>query len=129
MKQKGKILIVEDEAMSGLALNVVLKRWGYKICGVVPRGDKAIKMAETEKPDLVVMDILLAGQIDGIQAAEQIRAKTNIPIVFLTGYQDEETVGVVKSLAPSVFIIKPTDPDEIAMTIEKTLEKYPPRSS
>lgn len=126
MKQKGKILIVEDEAMSGLALRVVLKRWGYEVCGVVARGEEAVKKSETEKPDLVLMDILLAGTIDGLDAAKKIRAKSKIPIVFLTGYQDEKTARIVKSLAPSAYIIKPTDPDEIARMIGETLEKNPP---
>nr|WP_243687792.1 response regulator [Methanobacterium formicicum] len=102
---------------------------GYEVPAIVPSGEEAIKAAEELKPDLVIMDIKLEGEMDGIQAAEQIRSKLGIPIIYLTAYSDEKTVQRAKITEPSGFILKqpygflrkPFEESELNTTIEITL--------
>ncbi len=89
---KINIIIVEDERITAEDIKKALNSVGYEVPAIVPSGEEAIKAAEELKPDLVIMDIKLEGEMDGIQAAEQIRSKLGIPIIYLTAYSDEKTV-------------------------------------
>ena len=124
-----KILIVEDERITAEDMKKALNSVGFDVPAIVSSGEEAIKVAEELKPDLVLMDIKLEGEMDGIQAAEKIRSKLGIPIIYLTAYSDEKTVQRAKVTEPSGFIIKqpygflrkPFEESELNTAIEITL--------
>ncbi len=101
-----KILIVEDERITAEDIKRSLEKVGYKVPAIVSTGEDAVKFSEKYKPDLILMDIVLDGNIDGIEAAEIIRTKFNIPVIYLTAYSDRSTVERAKTTNPSAFILK-----------------------
>ena len=94
---KAQILIVEDENIVALSIQRRLKKLGYEGLLIVSTGEDAVLQAEKTRPDLVLMDIRLEGEMDGIEAAEKIRALFNIPVVYLTAYSDETTLQRAKT--------------------------------
>ncbi len=119
-----KILVVEDEGIVAKDIGRSLQKLGYTVSAVVSSGQEAVKKAEEHKPDLVLMDIVLEGKMDGIEAANQIRLCFNIPVVYLTAYADERTVERAKVTEPSGYIVKPFEDRELRMTIEMALYKH-----
>jgi PAS domain S-box-containing protein len=119
-----QILVVEDEAIVAEAIKRRLKKLGYVVHATAGRGDEAIKKAEENHPDLVLMDIVLHGEMDGIEAAEQIRIRFNIPVVYLTAYSDEKTLLRAKITEPFGYIIKPFKERELQVAIEIALFKH-----
>lgn len=107
MKQPVRILIVEDEVLTAMSMEMELKQAGYDVCKRVVTGEEAITSAEQDHPDLIVMDIRLAGSLDGIEAAQQICSRSNIPIIFITGYLDKDFKERAKQLHPIGYFIKP----------------------
>jgi two-component system, response regulator PdtaR len=101
-----KILVVEDERITAEDIKKSLEKAGYTVPAVVASGEDAVSFCEENKPDLVIMDIVLEGEIDGIEAAETIRNKFDIPVIYLTAYSDENTVERAKTSHPSAFILK-----------------------
>ena len=89
---KADILIVEDDRIVAEDTRVTLEKLGFGVCGIVPSGEESLKKVEAEPPDLVLMDIKLEGRMDGIEAADQIRSRFNIPVVYVTGYADEDVL-------------------------------------
>ena len=118
-----KILIVEDEILSVISLRIVLKRLGYNICAEVSSGEDAILCVEQKRPDLVIMDINLAGKMDGIKTAEHIRSKYDTPILFWTGYADRKLLEKACNIENSICIVKPVNPDQIGHAVKKILTK------
>ena len=86
MNNQKSILIVEDEVMLSAWLKIQLEDEGYEVCGSFTTGEEAVEFVKETKPDVILMDINLVGKIDGIEAAEVITEKSNIPIIFMTGY-------------------------------------------
>ena len=119
-----KLLIVEDENIVAMDIEATVKSLGYHVVGRASRGEEAIEKALTHRPDLVLMDIRLKGQMDGIQAAEAIRAKIGVPVVFLTAYADDPTLQRAKLAEPYGYLLKPFDEKELRMAIEVALHKY-----
>jgi two-component system, response regulator PdtaR len=107
MKQRTRILIVEDEAMIALSLEMELTKAGYEVDQCLARGEDAVNISLDVTPDCILMDIGLAGEINGIEAAQQIQMHTNIPIIFITGYPDKEIEERAKQLNPLGYFIKP----------------------
>ena len=107
MRENIRILIVEDEFLAAVYLQRELIRSGYTVSQPVATGEEAIERAEQEQPDVVLMDIRLAGAIDGIEAAREIVSRHAIPIIFMTGYSDGETRERAQRLAPAAYLIKP----------------------
>jgi len=95
------ILIVEDEKIIALDLQRRLERFGYSVVGMASDGAEAISLAISRSPDIILMDIMLAGSMDGIDAAKHIRAQLGIPVIFLTAYADEKTLERAKEVEPS----------------------------
>lgn len=122
MKQ-ATIMIVEDETLVALSLQKKLERLKYGIPQIVHTGEEAVREAEKTHPDLIMMDIKLAGKMDGIAAAELIRQHRRIPVVFMTAYSDEETLQRAKMSGPFGYILKPYDERDIRTTIEIALYK------
>ena len=116
-----KIMIVEDEILTAKALKVWLNAVGYDICKLVASGEDAVDLAEEERPDLVLMDINIDGDIGGIEAAKLIRTRLNIPIVFLTGYLDDDTVEAANTVDHAGYLVKPVEPEELHDVFNRVL--------
>ena len=121
---KSIILIVEDESIVAKDIQHSLKKLGYTVVGMCSTGEDAIKTAEETKPDLVLMDIMLKGDMSGIEAAGQIREKYNIPIIYLTAYADESTLSKAKVSEPYGYIIKPFKEIDLHTSIEMAIYKH-----
>jgi CheY-like chemotaxis protein len=121
---KSRILIVEDEFIIAKDIQISLENLDYDVCALVSTGEEAVEKAEKEKPDLVLMDIVLRGEMDGIEAAHQIRAHFDIPVVYLTAYADDKTVERAKVTEPFGYLIKPFKDRELHAIIELALYKH-----
>ncbi|MBI2865495.1 MAG: PAS domain S-box protein [Chloroflexi bacterium] len=121
---EAKILIVEDEGIEALDIQHRLISLGYPSPEFVFSGEDAIKKAEDICPDLVLMDIMLNGEIDGVTAAEQIHARFDIPIIYLTAYADEDTLKRAKITEPYGYIVKPFKDREVHITIDMALYRH-----
>ena len=119
-----KILIVEDEGIEALDLQQRLTSQGYDAVDIASTGEEAIQKAKEFSPDLVLMDIMLQGEIDGITAAGQIRADLDIPIIYITAYADEKTLQRAKLTEPHGYIVKPFRERELIITINMALYKH-----
>ena len=120
---KTKILIVEDERIVAADIQRSLQSVGYAVSAVVSSGKEAVSKAEELKPDLVLMDIVLSGDGNGIQAAAQIHS-LDIPIVYLTAYAQEETLQRAKATEPYGYIVKPFNDRELRSTVEMALHRH-----
>jgi two-component system response regulator LytT len=118
------ILVVEDESIVAKDIQVCLKRLGYDVVGVVSSGEDAVEKARELDPDLVMMDIMLKGEMSGIDAANEIRRRKDIPVIFLTAYTDRDTVDKAKESEPYGYIIKPFKEIDIQTAIEIALYKH-----
>jgi class 3 adenylate cyclase len=121
---KTKILIVEDEDIIALDIKRVLENLGYEVTSFVGKGIEAIKKTEQEKPDLILMDIMLADGLSGIETAEIIKGKFDVPIVFLTALTDEETLQRAKLTEPGAYLLKPFDERGLHSAIEIAIHKF-----
>jgi len=121
---KERILVVEDESIVSEDIKRNLENLGYNVPSVVSSGEAAIKKAEELSPDIVLMDIMLQGEMDGIKAAEQIRSRINIPVVYLTAYSDETILERAKITEPFGYIIKPFKKRELHINIEIALYRH-----
>ncbi|MBN1432338.1 MAG: response regulator [Methanomicrobiaceae archaeon] len=119
-----KVLIVEDEVIVAMSIERTLSSFGYDITGLSTTPEDAIRMAGELKPDLILMDINLDGEIDGIDAAEKITEMLDIPVVYLTSYTNEETLRRAIGTNPYGYLTKPVRPKEIYTTIETALNKH-----
>ncbi len=119
-----RILIVEDELIVADNLQSRLEGLGYAVPAMALSGEEAIQQVAETQPDLVLMDIKLEGEMDGVQAAEQIRARFNIPVVYLTGYSDDATLQRAKITEPYGYILKPFEVRELHAAIEMGLYKH-----
>ena len=124
MERKTKIMIVEDETITAMSLRTRLKSLGYEVCGLLSTGEQAIKHMEKERPDLVIMDIILAGKIDGIEAVKEIQLRHNIPVIFITGLYDEEMLKDAKNVKSSMLLRKPFGPDDIENAIDQIINEH-----
>jgi CheY-like chemotaxis protein len=117
-----RIMIVEDEVILAEMTRRILSRWGYRIVGVLSSGEEAVVQAKDLCPDLILMDIRLAGAMDGLEAAQQIAACRPTPVLFTTGYSHEVAEGVIARLgARSLALSKPVSPPHLKIAIESLL--------
>jgi PAS domain S-box-containing protein len=119
-----RILIVEDEIITADDIRESLLDMGYSVPGIVSSGEKAIEKLEEDNPDLVLMDIMIMGEMDGIETANQIRSRFNIPVVYLTAYSDKEIMERAKISEPFGYILKPFNERELKINIEIALYKH-----
>lgn len=119
-----QILVAEDEFIVARDIQNCLKDMGYAVPDVTSTGEQAIQMAAMAHPDLVLMDINLAGDMDGIAAAQEIRRRFEIPVVYLTSYADEDTLGRAKTTEPFGYILKPYDDAELRAVVEIAIYKH-----
>ncbi|MEW6303881.1 MAG: response regulator [Verrucomicrobiota bacterium] len=124
IQPKATILIVEDEGIVAADIQDRLQRMGYAVCGIAANGTQAIQMAEALRPNLVLMDIVLKGALDGIQAGDLIRGRQQLPIIYLTANSDRETIERAKLTEPFGYLLKPFDERDLETTIEVGLYKH-----
>ncbi len=123
-----RVLIVEDETLIAEELRERLLRLGFSTIAAVGSAEEGIAIAIKEPPDLVLMDIRLKGEKDGIQAAREIRENVDVPIVYLTAYSDQLTVERVKNSEYDGFVLKPFRGRELQATIDVALQRHALRS-
>ncbi len=102
-----KILVVEDEGILAMALCRNLEHAGHVVCRPAASAEQAVRSAAQEQPDLILMDIRLAGPLNGIEAAQQIRSFSSAPIIFMTGYSDANTRDQAMVFGPAAYLVKP----------------------
>jgi signal transduction histidine kinase len=121
---KTKILVVEDEGIIAKDIRNRLEKMGHFVPAVAVSGEEAIKKAAEIQPDLVLMDIILKGEMDGIEAAGQIRTRFNIPVIYLTAHTGENILQRAKLTEPFGYIVKPFEERELQTAIEMALYRY-----
>jgi two-component system, LytTR family, response regulator LytT len=121
---KTNVLVVEDESIVSKDIQHSLKKLGYNVVGAAASGDRAIELARSEKPDIVLMDIMLKGEMNGIETAEVMKTELGIPVIFLTAYADDSTLSKAKVTEPYGYIIKPFKEVDLHTTIEMALYKH-----
>ncbi len=122
-KLKPKILIAENERIFAIDIKNSLHRMGCEVMEIVSSGEDVIRKVTEEKPDLILMDINLDGALDGIETAEIISSKYDIPVIYLTAYSDRETLHRAKITEPYGYLVKPFDSREIEIAIEMAFIK------
>lgn len=120
---KQKILVVEDESIIALDIAERLRRLGYEVTATAVSGDEAMDAAIRTRPDLVLMDIMLPGAVDGIEAAARIRDRLEVPVVYLTAYADQATLARAQVTEPFGFILKPFQERGLKAAVEIALYK------
>jgi len=118
-----RILIVEDEAIVAVDIQKTLQKLDYEVLAIAFSGEEALRKTEELHPDVVLMDIVLRGQMDGIEAAQQIHERFGIPSIFMTGYS-EEIIKQLNAGNPFLSVIKPVDEKELHTTILKALKAH-----
>jgi diguanylate cyclase (GGDEF)-like protein len=118
------ILLVEDEGIVAEDLRETIVRLGYEVVGIASEGAQAVRMARELQPDLLVMDVSLRGEIDGIQAARLIQEFAPLPIIFLTGHSDEATLERAVTTGPLGYLVKPLQEVELKCAIEVAMHKH-----
>jgi CheY-like chemotaxis protein len=119
-----RILIVEDERITAEDLAEVLKDLGYHVTAVVSSGEDAIREAEIHRPDLVLMDIRIKGEMDGTEAARILRERFDVPVVYLTAHADRDTLERAKHSRPPGYLVKPFHEAELHASVEMALYKH-----
>ncbi len=119
--EKARILIVEDEAIIAMEVESQLQGLGYEVTSIVDTGERAIQKAEVDQPDLILMDIRIKGELDGIDTAEVIRTRFNIPVIFSTAYLDQERIERAKITMPFGYLLKPLQERDLKVTLEMAL--------
>ena len=122
--EKTNILVVEDENIVSKDIQYSLNKLGYNIIGAASTGEKAFELAATKNPDIILMDIMLKGDINGIQTAERIKRELQIPVIYLTAYADEATLAKAKITEPYGYILKPFKDIDLHTSIEMALYKF-----
>jgi DNA-binding response OmpR family regulator len=123
-----RVLIVEDETLIAEELRERLSQFGYSVIAAVETADEGIAIATRERPDLVLMDIRLKGEKDGVQAAQEIRQQVDIPIVYVTAYSDRLTVDRARQTEYDAYILKPFHRRELQSTIEVAMQRHAMRT-
>lgn len=113
MAEKTRVLLVEDEVITASSLKLGLENAGYSVCALATRGDKAIKIALADKPDVVLMDVNLTGSLNGIETAQTILKTLDTKFIFVSGYHEDELVKKINTLKPLGYIIKPVSVEQI----------------
>ena len=121
---KVRVLIVEDEAIVSMDLRHKLESLGYGVSAEIRSGEEAVDAVSQLHPDVVLMDIKLSGEMDGIDTAAQIRDQSNVPVVYLTAYADEATLERAKLTEPFGYLLKPVDPRALQTVVEVAIYKH-----
>jgi len=118
-----RIVIADDEIIIASQIEECLRSNGYDVVGIASSGEDAIDMALNLKPDLMLMDIVMPGKLDGISAAAKINDALHLPVIFLTAYADEEMIQRAKPIGPYAYVLKPLQERQLLAAIEIALHK------
>ena len=118
-----KILLVEDDDIIAKVADWRLKNLGYTVCGRATTGAEAMELVVNNRPDLVLMDINIRGDVDGIETARMIKNGFNIPVVYVTSHSDGPTLERAKATNPDGFIVKPFEDNDLRVAIELALKR------
>ena len=121
--KKPRILVVEDDRIIARSLRMILEQSGYEVTAVASTGQAAIREANETKPDLILMDIILDDEMDGIEATRVIRSHLNIPVIYLTAYSDHATRERADETQPFGYLSKPIMRDDLRRIVEQALSK------
>ncbi len=116
-----RIIIVEDDLILSLLLEKQIQRMGYKVAAKVNNGEEAVEKIRGENPDLVLMDIKLVGEMDGVEAIDHVRKFSDVPVLYLTGNSDDITKKRAKATNPVAYMVKPVDMSLLKLTIQNVL--------
>lgn len=117
----GRVLVVEDEAITAMAIEVELQNAGYVVCGRVASGEDVASAIARGEPDIVIMDIRLSGAMDGIEAAAAIRCLSELPLIFMTGYDNDSMRDRAMALHPLGYLVKPVDFGDLIRAVAEGL--------
>ncbi len=120
---EAKLLIVEDETIVRLHLGKIVERLGYRVAGTAASALEAYEAADLERPDLVLMDVRIEGEVDGIDAARELKRRHGCPIVFLTAYADAKTLERARQVEPAGYLVKPFEEHDVRATLAMALAK------
>ncbi len=118
------VLVIEDEAIVSKDIQYSLNKLGYNVVGTAKTGELGLELIEEKIPDIVLMDIMLKGKLDGIQTADIVRSEFHIPVIFLTAYADDATILKAKISEPYGYLIKPFKDIDLRTSIEMGLYKH-----
>jgi CheY-like chemotaxis protein len=118
------ILVVEDEAIVAKNVCLELTGLGYSVCGIATCGEDALELAAQKQPDLILMDIVLKGELDGVETTRQIHEQMDIPVVYLTAHADEHMLKQAKETGASAYLLKPYEERELHTTIQIALHNH-----
>lgn len=118
---KPRILIVEDEIIAAKSLKDLLEDWEFQVSSIVTSGEAAVEKAGAERPDVVLMDVNLAGEMDGIEAAGRIISEFGLSVIFISASSDPEVIKRANSVKPAGYLLKPLDFTELLKTINSVL--------
>lgn len=119
-----KILVVEDEGIIAKNIKNKLKSFGYTVPAIATTGEEAIRMAEITFPDLILMDVMLKGDMNGVEAAEEIQKRFSIPIIYLTAYSNDDVLEKAKTTQPYGYIVKPFTSNDLHSNVEMALYRH-----
>jgi len=123
-KRPANILVVEDESIIALDIKATLQALGFEVQAIASSGQEAIDKSRRFLPDLVLMDIHLRGEMDGIEAIQRIRSEVDVPVIYLTAYADPGTVQRARETAPYGYLLKPFEQRELQIVIEMALHRH-----
>lgn len=115
------VMVVEDEFVTAAGIKATLTGLGYEVGSIVARGEDVLDLARREKPDIVLMDVQLAGKMDGIQAAQELNSELSVPVIFLTAFDDPDLVDRAKLIGPFAYLVKPVNSREFGIAIDVAL--------
>ena len=118
-----KILVVEDEVIIAMSLQRRLASMGYDVVGICHNAEEGIKMARKYRPDLILMDIMMPGKLDGITGAQTIKAELDIPVIFLTAFAEDQVIDKAKQIEPHGYLVKPIQDRELKAVVEIAIYK------
>jgi len=124
VKKNKKILIVEDEVVIAMDLQSSVEKFGYTVSGHITRGEDVIAAIETDKPDIILMDVKLEGDLNGVEAALLVYEKYDIPVIFITSFSNAEIIDRAKRTNPYGYIVKPFNDRELSTNIEIAIYKH-----
>jgi DNA-binding LytR/AlgR family response regulator len=124
MENEINILIVEDEGIVALAMEDTLESEGYHVAGIVDNGKDALELITHNEVDLVLLDIQIKGEWDGVETAERLTAVRNVPVIYLTAFSDGETVERAKHTSPAAYLVKPYQPRNLLIAIDLALHNF-----
>ena len=117
------VLVVDDEQLIALGLTLTLQQMGLRVCGIASTAAKAVELAQTHRPSLVLMDVRLKGEADGVEAAQEIHRLLGTPVIFITGSREPETVERIGQDHPAGVLFKPILPIHLREEVERVLQR------